>query len=57
MLNLIDCSLFTKERLAVFQKLPLPQIMQYHINTAEVSRLINNIYHMLQEQSKRHQTV
>jgi len=47
-----DCNLFSKERPAVFQKLPLPQIMQYHINMVEVSRLIKNIYHMLQEQSK-----
>ena len=45
-----DCSLFSKERLAVFRKLPLPQIMQYHINTLEVSRLIKNFYHMLQYQ-------
>ena len=50
-------SLFTKERPTVFQKLPLSQIVQYHINTAEVSRIINNIYHMLQEQSKRDQTL
>jgi hypothetical protein len=26
-----DCSLFSKERPAVFRKLPLPQIMQYHM--------------------------
>ena len=41
-----DCSLFT-----AFQTLTLPQIMQHHINTKEVSSLINNIYRMLQEQS------
>ena len=52
---LTDCSLFTKDRPAAFLKIPLPQIMQYHINTAEVSRLISNIYHMLQEQSKSDQ--
>jgi len=52
-----DCSLFSKERPAVSRKLPLSQIMQYHINTAEVSRLIKNIYHMLQEQSKSDQTL
>jgi hypothetical protein len=44
-----DCTLFSKERPAVFRKLPLPQIMQYHINTVKVSRLIHNIYHMLQD--------
>jgi hypothetical protein len=52
-----DCSLFSKERPVVFRKLPLPLIMQYHINTVEVSRLIKNIYHMLQEQSKSDQTL
>jgi hypothetical protein len=52
-----DCSLFSKERPAVFRKLTLPQIMQCHINMVEVSRLIKNIYHMLQEQSKSDQTV
>ena len=46
-----DCSLFTKVRPAAFQTLTLPQIMQHHINTKEVSSLINNIYRMLQEQS------
>jgi len=54
---LTECSLFTKDRLAVFRKLPLPLIMQHHINTAEVSILIKNIYHMLQEQSKSDQTL
>jgi hypothetical protein len=52
-----DCSLFSKERPAVFRKLPLPLIMQYHINTVDVSRLIKNIYRMLQEQSKSDQTL
>jgi len=41
-----DCSLFSKERPAVFRKLPLTQKMQYHINTVEVSRLIKNNYNM-----------
>jgi hypothetical protein len=52
-----DCSLFSKERPVVFRKLPLPLIMQYHINTVEVPRLIKNIDHMLQEQSKSDQTL
>jgi hypothetical protein len=52
-----DCSPFSKERPAVFRKFPLPLIMQYHINTAEVSRLIKSIKHMLQEQSKSDQTL
>ena len=46
-----DCSLFSKVRPAVFQTLTLPQVMQHHINTKEVSSLINNIYSMLQQQS------
>ena len=46
-----DCSLFTKVRPAAFQTLTLPHIMQHHINTKEVSSLINNIYRMLQQQS------
>jgi hypothetical protein len=50
-------TLFSKERPEVFRKLPLPQIVQYHINTVEVSRLIKNIYHMLQERSKSDQTL
>jgi hypothetical protein len=45
-----DCSLFTKVRPPPFQTLTLPQIMQHHINTADVSSLIN-ISRMLQEQS------
>ena len=49
---LTECNQFTKERQAVFRKLPLPLIMQHHINTAEVSRQFKNIYRMLQEQSK-----
>jgi len=52
-----DCSLFSRERQAVFRKLLLPVIMQYHINTVELSRLIKNIYHMLQEQSKSDQSL
>jgi hypothetical protein len=52
-----DCSLFSKERPAVLRKLPLPLIMQHHINTVEVSRLMKHIYHKLQERSKSDQTV
>jgi hypothetical protein len=52
---MIDCSLLSKERPAVFRKLPLLQIMQYHINTIDVYRLIKYIYHMVQEQSKSEQ--
>jgi len=29
--------------------------MQYHTNKFDISRLLKNIYHMLQEQSKRNQ--
>ena len=49
---MIECSLSSKELPAVLQNLPLPLIMQYHINRVDVSRFLNNIYHMLQEQSK-----
>ena len=52
---MIECSLFSKERPAVLQNLPLPLIMQYHINTVDVSSLLNTIYRMLQEQSERDQ--
>jgi hypothetical protein len=51
-----DCSLFTKVRPTAIQTLTLPQIMQRHINTAEVSSLIHNIYRTLQEQSISDQT-
>jgi hypothetical protein len=50
-----DCGLFTKVRPPAFQTLTLPQIMQHHINTADVSSLINNIFRMLQEQSRSDQ--
>jgi len=50
-----ECSLFSKDRPAVLQNLPLPLIMQFHIHTVDVYRLIKNIFQMLQEQSKRDQ--
>jgi hypothetical protein len=37
-----DCSLLTKVRPPPFQTLTLPQIMQHHINTADLSSLINS---------------
>ena len=46
-----DCSPFNEVRPAAFQTLTIPQIMQHHINTKAVSSLINDIYHMLQQQS------
>jgi hypothetical protein len=52
---MIECSLFSKEQPAVLQNLPLPLIMQFHTNTVDVCRLLKNIYHMLQEQSRRDQ--
>ena len=36
---------------------PLPLIMEYHINRVDVSRLLNDIYHTLQEQSNRDQSL
>jgi len=48
----MECSLFSKDRPAVLQNLPLPLIMQFHIHTVDVHRLIKNIFQMLQEQSK-----
>jgi hypothetical protein len=50
-----ECSLFSKDRPAVLQNLPLPLIMQFNIHTADVYRLIKNMFQMLQEQSKRDQ--
>jgi hypothetical protein len=50
-----ECSLFSKDRPAVLQTLPLPLIMQFHIHTVDVYRLTKNIFQMLQEQSKRDQ--
>jgi len=52
---MIECSLFSKDRPAVLQNLPLPMITQCHIHTFDVYRLIKNIFQMLQEQSKRDQ--
>jgi hypothetical protein len=52
-----ECSLFSKDRPAVLQNLPLPLMMQFHIHTVDVHRLIENIIQMLQEQSKRDQIV
>jgi hypothetical protein len=52
---MIECSLFLKDRPAVFQNLHLPLIMELHIHTVDVHRLIKNIFQMLQEQSKRDQ--
>ena len=34
-----ECSLFSKDRPAVFQNLPLPLIMLFHIHTVDVHRL------------------
>jgi len=50
-----ECSLFSKEQPMVLQNVPLPLIMQYHIHTVDVSRLLNSIFHMLQDQSKSDQ--
>ena len=52
---MIECSPLSKERPTVLQNLPLPLIMQHHINTVDVSRFLKTIFHMLQDQSKRDQ--
>ena len=54
--SMIECSILSKERPTVLQNLPLPLIMQYHINTVDVSRFLKTISHMLQDQSKRDHT-
>jgi hypothetical protein len=50
-----ECSLLSKERPALLQNLSLPLMMQYHVNKFDVFKLLKNIHHMLQEQSKRDQ--
>jgi len=52
---MIESSLFSKDRPAVLQNLPLSVIMQFHIHTVDVYRFIKNTFRMLQEQSKRDQ--
>ena len=52
---IIECSLFSKDRPAALQNLPLPMKTQFHIHTADVHGLSKNIFQMLHEQSKRHQ--
>jgi ribonuclease HI len=41
---MIECSLFSKDRPAALQNLPLPMITQFHIHTVNVHRLIKNIF-------------
>jgi hypothetical protein len=41
--RMIECSLFLKDRPAVLQNLPLPLIMQFHIHTVDVYRLVNTL--------------
>ena len=52
---MIERSLLSKEQPTVLQNLPLPLILQYHINTVDVSRFLKTTFHMLQDQSKRDQ--
>ena len=46
-----ECSLFSKERPKALHTLLLQLIMQYRINTVDVSMLHKSIFHMLQDQS------
>jgi len=39
---MIECRLLSKERPTVLQNLPLPLIMEYHMNTDEVSRFFKS---------------
>ena len=50
---MLECSLFSKDRPAALQNLPLSVITQFHIHTVDVHRLLKNIFQMLHEQSKR----
>ena len=44
-----------KNDLRYFKPPHPPLITQYHINTVDVSRFLETIFHMLQDQSKRYQ--
>ena len=49
-----ECSLFSSERPTVLQTLPLPLVLEYHINTVSVTSFLRNIFHTLQEQLNRY---
>jgi hypothetical protein len=49
---ILDCSLLWKERPTALQNLTLPQIMKYHINTEDIPRFFQAIFHMLQDQPR-----
>jgi hypothetical protein len=53
---MLECRLLSKERPTVLQNLPLPLIMEHHINTVEVSRFFEAISNMLQDQPKQDQS-
>ena len=44
-----ECTLFSRERPAVFNTLPLPQIMKTHIHTTTVMNFIQAVHNKLQE--------
>jgi len=53
---MIECRLLSKELPTVIRNLPFPLIMEYHINTVEVSRFFKAISNMLQDQPKQDQS-
>ena len=44
-----ECTLFSRERPAVFNTLPLPQIMKTHIHTTSVMNFLQAVHNKLQE--------
>jgi hypothetical protein len=50
---MLECRLFSKERLTVLQNLPFPLVMKHRINTVEVTRFFKAISNMLQDQPKQ----
>jgi hypothetical protein len=47
--HMTECGLFTRERPAVLQSLPLPLILKYHTNTVGITSFLEHILHTLQE--------
>ena len=44
-----ECTLFSRERPAVFRNLSLHQVLKYHINTANVTNYLNPIFDTLKD--------
>lgn len=44
-----ECTLFSRERPAVFRNLPLHQVLKYHINTSNVTSYLKSIFDALKD--------